>query len=356
MNGISKIIKSCVFLCILGLLCGSLIGFVNELTKDKIGESEYNKSFEEVIKSGITKESIKELEIDNKVEGITNVYRGLSIDGIPCYAFNVENKNEYTTVKVIIVIEIATEDILNVRVLPGSTTHQYDNKMSESKFGVAGLPIYDFEQHFEIVTGATSSSNSVKKCLEAVKQQIAQLGSNVTFKELEQRIPDINMFEYTFETENGELTLLLKYLETTATFEYVKTITEEEVSKEIIEESIAIANINKPKNWIKNASTDAQGIKITVITDKGNFGEMIAEFRVMNGRIISIDIKASNEQYHNNPDYTYDGDVEDYIMNQYELGIKNVIVTGATSTSKAINYMISLVEEYISSIGAGGNK
>ena len=103
-------------------------------------------------------------------------------------------------------------------------------------------------------------------------------------------------------------------------------------------------------------STDAQGIKITVITDKGNFGEMIAEFRVMNGRIISIDIKASNEQYHNNPDYTYDGDVEDYIMNQYELGIKNVIVTGATSTSKAINYMISLVEEYISSIGAGGNK
>ena len=204
MNGISKIIKSCVFLCILGLLCGSLIGFVNELTKDKIGESEYNKSFEEVIKSGITKESIKELEIDNKVEGITNIYRGLSIDGIPCYAFNVENKNEYTTVKVIIVIEIATEDILNVRVLPGSTTHQYDNKMSESKFGVAGLPIYDFEQHFEIVTGATSSSNSVKKCLEAVKQQIAQLGSNVTFKELEQRIPDINMFEYTFETENGE--------------------------------------------------------------------------------------------------------------------------------------------------------
>lgn len=354
MNGISKIIKSCIFLCALCLLCGSLIGFVNELTEDRIEESEYNKSFEEVIKSGITKESIKEIEVDNKVDGVKKIYRGLSIDGVPCYAFTVENKNEYTTVEVIVVIEIATEDILNVRVLPGSTTHQYDNKMSESKFGVAGLPISNFEQHFEIVTGATSSSNSVKKCLESVKKQVAKLGSNVIFKNMEQRIPNINMFEYTFETKNGEMTLLLKYLETTATFEYVQTISEQEVSKEIIEESIALANINKPKNWIKNASTDAQGIKITVVTDKGNFGEIIAEFRVMNNKIVSIDIKYSNEQYHKNPNYTYEGNVEDYIMNQYELGIKNVIVTGATSTSKAINYMISLVEAYVSSIG--GNK
>lgn len=351
MNGISKIIKSCIFLCVLGLLCGSLIGFVNELTEDKISESEYNKSFEEVIKSGITKDSIKELEVENKVEGINKVYRGLSIDGIPCYAFSAENKNEYTNVKVIIVIEIATEYILNVRVLPGSTTHQYDNKMSESKFGVAGMPIYDFEQNFEIVTGATSSSNSVKKCLEAVKQQVASLGSTVSFKKIVQRMPDINMFEYTFETKNGEMTLLLKYLEATATFEYVETLSEEEVANEIIEESIAIANINKPKNWIKNASTDSQGIKITVVTDKGNFGDIIAEFRVNHGKIISIDIKSSNEQYHNNPDYSYNGDVEDYIMSQYVLGIKNVIVTGATSTSKAINFMISLVEAYVSSIG-----
>ena len=354
MSGISKIVKSCIFLCVLGLLCGSLIGFVNELTKDRISESEYNKSFEEVIKSGITKDSIKELEVDNKVEGINKIYRGLSIDDVPCYAFMVENTNEYTTVQVIVVIEIATEDILNVRVLSGSTTHQYDNKMSESKFGVAGLPIYDFEENFEVVTGATSSSNSVKKCLESVKKQVAELGSNVTFKKLEQRIPNINMFEYTFETEKGELILLLKYLETTSTFEYVQTITEGEVQKETIEEAIAIANINKPKNWIKNASTDAQGIKITVVTDKGNFGEIIAEFRVTNGKIIAIDIKTSNEQYHKNPDYTYDGDVEDYIISQYELGIKNVIVTGATATSKAINYMISLVEAYVSS--TGGNK
>ena len=354
MSGISKIVKSCIFLCVLGLLCGSLIGFVNELTKDRISESEYNKSFEEVIKSGITKDSIKELEVDNKVEGINKIYRGLSIDDVPCYAFMVENTNEYTTVQVIVVIEIATEDILNVRVLSGSTTHQYDNKMSESKFGVAGLPIYDFEENFEIVTGATSSSNSVRTCLEAVKQQVSKLESNVVFKKIEQRIPNINMFEYTFETKTGDMILLLKYLETTATFEYVQTITEEEVSKEIIEEAIAIANINKPKNWIKNASTDAQGIKITVVTDKGNFGEIIAEFRVTNGKIISIDIKASNEKYHKNPNYTYEGDVEDYIVSQYELGIKNVIVTGATTTSKAINYMISLVEAYVSS--TGGNK
>lgn len=351
MNGIGKIIKSCIFLCILGLFCGSLIGFVNEITKQQIAENQYNKSFEEVIKSGLTAESIKEIEVEDKVTGINKVYRGLSIDNVPCYAFLVENKNEYTTVTVIVVIEIATEDIVNVRVLPGSTTHQYDKQMSESKFGVAGLSIEDFEENFEIVTGATSSSLSVKKCLSAVKEQVANFGAHVIFKSIEQRIPDINLFEYTFEEDDKEITLLLKYNEATTSFEYVETISSNEVEEDTIQECIAVANINKPTNWIKNVYLDAQGMKITVVTDKGKFGEMVAEFRVINNVITSIEIKVSNEQYQKNPDYKYDGPVEEYIMSQYKLGIKDVIVTGATTTSKAINYMISLVEAYVTSAG-----
>ena len=347
----SKIIKSSIFLCVLSLLCGLLLGFVNDFTKDKIAENTIQESFTEIIKSGITKDSIKELEVEDKVSGIEKIYRGLSIDGVPCYAFSAYNLNEYTVVKVIVVIEIATEDILNVRVLPGATTHQYDGKMNASNFGVAGLLIHDFEEHFQIVTGATSSSISVKKCLEAVKEQMTKLGTNIQFKAINQLIPEINMFEYSFDVKNEEITLLLKYNESYGNFEYVETLKGADLTQEVIEECVAVANINKPKNWIKTASVDAQGVKITVVTDKGLKGEIVAEFRVINNIITSIDIKSSNENYFDNPDYTYDGTIEEFIMENYKLGIKDVIVTGATEASQAINYMISLVEKYITSTG-----
>ena len=45
--------------------------------------------------------------------------------------------------------------------------------------------------------------------------------------------------------------------------------------------------------------------------------------------------------------------ITDYIL--YSLGIKDTIVTGATVTSKAINYMLALAEEYISSLGGVKN-
>ena len=346
-----KVIKSSIFLCVLGLLCGLLLGFVNDFTKEKIKENEIAESFSEIVKSGITKESIKKLEVNDKVEGIDNIYRGLSIDGVPCYAFSAFDQNEYSYVKVIVVIEIATEDILNVRVLPGSTTHQYDDKLSSSNFGVAGLLIHDYAEHFQVVTEATSSSISVKKCLEAVRQQIINLGSNVKFKSINQLIPNINIFEYTFEINNEDVALLLKYNEGTATFDYFESIGEVDLTTETIEECVAIANVNKPKNWIKMVSIDAQGTKIIVATDKGLKGEIVAEFRVINNVITSIDIKSSNETYMYGPDYTYEGTVEEFIMENYKLGIKDVVATGATQTSNAINYMISLVEQYIKSTG-----
>ncbi|MBQ8293266.1 MAG: FMN-binding protein [Bacilli bacterium] len=344
-----KTLKLSLFLLILGMISGGLLAVVNNYTKDIIEQNALNEAYRDIIDVGIIAESIKEVET-SKEEGIEKIYRGNNLDNIPCYIFVVNDKNAYTTVKTIIVVEVVSEKIVGMKVLPGATTHNFDNKFVDNDFGVVGESIYDSSKYFEVVTGATASSNSVKNCLTKVEQQIALMGGKIVIKSYSQRLPEYTNFEYVFEIRGTKVSLLLEYNDGNKTFKYLNTLngnlTDDEIS-----ECVALAQSKMPTNIIRNVYKDSTGTTLTLVTDKGYMGEIVAEAKIYNNQIVSFKLISSKENYHKNPDYTYDGNVEDYIFEQYSLGIKNTVVTGATVTSKAINYLLLLADEYINSLG-----
>lgn len=347
-NKMPKILKLSLFLLTLGILSGGLLAIVNEFTKDIILKNELDKYYSELVSLGVKSESIKEMEVE-KEEGIEHIYRANTNDNLPCYVFVIYDKNSYTTVKTIVLIEITTEKILNIKVSAGATTHNFDVKFINNDFGVVGSKVNEFATKFEIVTGATVSSNSVKKSIKLVEKQLLSFEGKMQFKTYVQCLPNYTHFEYTFNKNNEDIILLLKYNESTKTFKYVNTLLGE-VLDEDISECVALANINLPTNCIKNVYNDANGSKLTIVTDKGFKGEIVAEVKIYNNQIISFEIKTSNENYQYNSEYIYEGKVEDYIFEQYDLGSKNTIVTGATVTSKAINYLLSIADNYINSL------
>lgn len=348
-NKMPKVLKLSLFLLVLGILAGGLLAIVNDFTKDIISKNELDNYYSELVSLGIRSESIKEMEVE-KEEGIDNIYRANTNDNLPCYVFVVHDENSYTMVKTIVLIEVATEKILNIKVSSGATTHNFDAKFINNDFGVVGSEVNEFESKFEIVTGATASSNSVKKCIKLVEKQLSLFEGKAQFKSYVQCLPNYTNFEYTFNKNNEDITLLLKYNEGTKTFEYINTVLGNASDEDIVE-CVALANINLPTNCIKNVYNDATGSKLTIVTNKGFKGEIVAEVKIYNNQIISFELKTSNENYQYNSDYTYEGKVEDYIFEQYALGIKNTIVTGATVTSKAINYLLSIADDYINSLG-----
>ena len=352
-NKMPNVLKFSLFLCILGILSGGLLSLVNNVTKKRIEENEIKKEFSEIAEVGVEVDSLLEITDIHQV-AIDKMFRATSLDGVPSYVFVVTDTNQFTSVKVIVLIEITTEKILNIKVLPGASTHGYDSQLESSDFGMVGKPLENIDDNFQIVTGATTSSGSVKNCLKVIEKELSLISGKPVFKELKQKLPEIYNFEYTFEVDNKDITLLLKLNESTKNFEYVDSVTGI-VKEETIDEYLALANMNFPTNYIKNVYNDATGTILTIVTDKGYKGEMVSEIKIYNNRIISFVLKSSNENYHRNPNYTYDGNVEDYIFEQYSLGIKDTIVTGATITSKAINYMLALAEEYISSLGGVKN-
>ena len=352
-NKIPKILKLSLFLCLLGIFSGGILSLVNEFTEKIVEQNKIKAELKEVLSSGVEEESL--LLVENvKNSAIKKMYRAQTTDAIPCYVFVVEDKNPFTTVKTIIVVEITTEKILNIKVSPGSTSHNKDNLMEESNFGVIGENIASFNEKFQIVTGATDSSKSVKRCLEAVYNELSMMTGKATFKALKQCLPEITNYEYTFVIEDKEVTLLLKYNESNKTFEYLKTLSGE-IKEEVIDECKALAIMNFPTEYIKNVYNDASGTLLTIVTDKGYKGTIVAEVKIYNKRIIDFTLKESNENYHRNPNYTYEGNVEDYIFEQYSLGIKDTIVTGATVTSLAINHLLLMAEHYIASLGGTNN-
>ena len=60
--------------------------------------------------------------------------------------------------------------------------------------------------------------------------------------------------------------------------------------------------------------------------------------------------KYKSDKYSYNK-YIEEEDVDYIIFNQYDLGIKNKVVTGATTTSYALNHILWMADNYIASLG-----
>lgn len=351
-----EIIKLSLFLCLLGVFSGGLLALVNEYTEKVIDENAQKAVFEEIKSVGIVEESLSKIE-EIHTDEIQAIYRAQTTDKVSCYVFVAEAENAFTTVKTIIIVESESKKVRNIKVLPSSTTHGKDELLENSDFGMIGQNIDSLNDNFKVVTQASISSGSVKECLLAVYNELSMIIGNIVFESVKQCLPKINNYEYTFEVDDEKVTLLLQYNENTKKFEYLETLLGK-IKDDAIDECLGLANVNFPKEYIKTVYNDANGTVLTVVTDKGYKGVMVAEIKINNdNKIIGFTLKESQETYESekNDKYTYEEKVEDIIFKDYLLGIKDKEVTGATVTSKAINQLLLMAENYISSLGGTRN-
>lgn len=159
-----------IFLSILGLLSAGILAGVNILTTPARLENEKKELEKTLAEVEVTSPVKLEVEL---ISGVKVVYQGIKNDE-ECYVFNTENTNEYVTVKVLVVINKASGKIMDLVVAKGATSHGFDNQFSNNKFGLVGeanTNKINPDAKIGVVTGATVSSRSVKKCVD---QALAQ--------------------------------------------------------------------------------------------------------------------------------------------------------------------------------------
>ena len=159
-----------LFLCIIGLVSGLLLGGLNSITAPIIEENkmkEIAKSFEEL---GVTDLS----EVENKIDSVVNAYAA-KYNGVEVYVVTATDTNQFTEVQVIAVIEKTTGKVLNAKVTgnPSMATHMSDAEFTNDKLGIIGAVNSDA---IIINAQASKTTNSVKNCLDKVYAQFDALG------------------------------------------------------------------------------------------------------------------------------------------------------------------------------------
>ena len=159
-----------LFLCLIGLVSGLLLGGLNSITAPIIEENkmkEIAKSFEEL---GVTDLS----EVENKIDSVVNAYAA-KFNGVEVYVVTATDTNQFTEVQVIAVIEKTTGKVLNAKVTgnPSMATHMSDAEFTNDKLGIIGAVNSDA---IIINAQASKTTNSVKNCLDKVYAQFDALG------------------------------------------------------------------------------------------------------------------------------------------------------------------------------------
>jgi uncharacterized protein with FMN-binding domain len=105
------------------------------------------------------------------LENVQSAYEGL-YSGKEVYVFNVQNKNQFLTIQTLVVITKEDGKILNISVgLPATNPPGFGGSFEGVKFGLIDATQEDYDSKFVKVTGATTSSNSVKACVELAFDQ-----------------------------------------------------------------------------------------------------------------------------------------------------------------------------------------
>lgn len=164
------IIKLAVFLTVLGIICAGLLALVNSVTApiiEKNKSKELEKTLEVInVKNPVVLDDVVLLE------GVDQVYEG-TINGTDCYVFQTTIKNSYTTITTLFVVSKSDKKIVEVAPIGANlTTHSFDKDILESNFGLIGTNSTNFESSFEVVAGASRSSDSIINGAKLVFEQL----------------------------------------------------------------------------------------------------------------------------------------------------------------------------------------
>lgn len=171
---IPQFVRLPLFLFILGIICATILAFVNNVTAPVIEKAEA-----QAIKDTLNNVGLADaVDVTDKYELATNVvavYEGKNESGVKSYCFQVAHKNKFTTVTTFVLINSETSKVENIKINGNATTlgQATDKLFLNSVFGVIGSTSEDYQDNFEIIANATWSSKSVEAAVKASFKQLA---------------------------------------------------------------------------------------------------------------------------------------------------------------------------------------
>lgn len=270
--------------------------------------------------------------------------------------YYIEVKGRNAGLRLAIVIDPTTRNILGYKIIANNETPSYFGKLDDSFFNQfinvdITKPVFEFNN----VATVTLSSNAMIRAMNLAREQFYQdLGEelpkpsvNFTYVSSIQLLPDYSMFHFVMTSETGTVNAQLKYDTSTKLFSYEDS--DVVLSQPEIDALLGVANKNKPKALITDYNANTYEFTVTTT---GFSGTITAYIKLdSNGNFVSYEVDPKHiESYDDielNPSYlgpdpieTIPGEIVD------KNGTEGVInVSHATVTSDALKRIANTLRQ-----------
>lgn len=270
--------------------------------------------------------------------------------------YYIEVKGRNAGLRLAIVIDPTTRNILGYKIIANNETPSYFGKLDDSFFNQfinvdITKPVFEFNN----VATVTLSSNAMIRAMNLAREQFYQdLGEelpkpsvNFTYVSSIQLLPDYSMFHFVMTSETGTVNAQLKYDTSTKLFSYEDS--DVVLSQPEIDALLGVANKNKPKALITDYNANTYEFTVTTT---GFSGTITAYIKLdSNGNFVSYEVDPKHiESYDDkewNPLYTGPDPIETIpgliVENNGTEGVMNV--SHATVTSDALKRIANTLRQ-----------
>lgn len=270
--------------------------------------------------------------------------------------YYIEVKGRNPGLRLAIVIDPTTRNILGYKIIANNETPSYFGKLDDSFFNQfinvdITKPVFEFNN----VATVTLSSNAMIRAMNLAREQFYQdLGEelpkpsvNFTYVSSIQLLPDYSMFHFVMTSETGTVNAQLKYDTSTKLFSYEDS--DVDLSQPEIDALLGVANKNEPKALITDYNANTYEFTVTT---KGFSGTITAYIKLdSNGNFVSYEVDPKHiESYDDeewNPLYKGPDPIETIpgliVDNNGTEGVMNV--SHATVTSDALKRIANTLRQ-----------
>lgn len=270
--------------------------------------------------------------------------------------YYIEVKGRNAGLRLAIVIDPTTRNILGYKIIANNETPSYFGKLDDSFFNQfinvdITKPVFEFNN----VATVTLSSNAMIRAMNLAREQFYQdLGEelpkpsvNFTYVSSIQLLPDYSMFHFVMTSETGTVNAQLKYDTSTKLFSYEDS--DVVLSQPEIDALLGVANKNKPKALITDYNANTYEFTVTTT---GFSGTITAYIKLdSNGNFVSYEVDPKHiESYDDkewNPLYTGPDPIKTIpgliVENNGTEGVMNV--SHATVTSDALKRIANTLRQ-----------
>lgn len=270
--------------------------------------------------------------------------------------YYIEVKGRNAGLRLAIVIDPTTRNILGYKIIANNETPSYFGKLDDSFFNQfinvdITKPVFEFNN----VATVTLSSNAMIRAMNLAREQFYQdLGEelpkpsvNFTYVSSIQLLPDYSMFHFVMTSETGTVNAQLKYDTSTKLFSYEDS--DVVLSQPEIDALLGVANKNKPKALITDYNANTYEFTVTTT---GFSGTITAYIKLdSNGNFVSYEVDPKHIESYDDKEWNklYEGPdpIETIpgliVENNGTEGVMNV--SHATVTSDALKRIANTLRQ-----------